>query len=272
MRSIISQELPVQEILLLDDNPTGSILTDALAYIAKKYPGTRLVSLGGNGGVSKARNAAVGEAAGEYIAYLDDDDEWLPEKIRIQMDLAREHPDAGLIFGIGTVVNPDGTTRYTWSESIFKPNPSFSDMLANDHVGSASHPMIRKDVLKTTGGFLEDRSLAVEDYEFWLRISQHWPLWGTDHPLYRKYMPEGEHVSRNFMRTFRGMENIYQEFSDAYAADRDARNDILYNVIRQGVKARSPKALLYVPAWLAAGGRKPARKAKREREESKHES
>lgn len=69
----------------------------AQSYAAKE-PRVRVIAQPENGGVSKARNRGVREARGEWIAFLDSDDLWMPEKLERQMALAAQHPEAGLFF------------------------------------------------------------------------------------------------------------------------------------------------------------------------------
>ena len=88
--SILAQTCPVCELLLVDDNDEDSAYSADLREKAKAYPLVRYVPMGKNGGVSKARNRGMQEAKGEYIAFLDDDDEWLPDKLETQLAVFAE--------------------------------------------------------------------------------------------------------------------------------------------------------------------------------------
>ena len=250
--SVAGQSYRVFELLLMDDNEAGSSFSEEIKEKISQYPFVTYVSLGGNSGVGTARNKAIEIAKGDYIAYLDDDDEWFPDKIEKQVDLLHDYPDAGIIFGVGRKWNDDTQVDegYTWSYSVFKENPSFQDMLANDHIGSASHPMILKKALEETGGFRSKEEMrAVEDYELWIRICQRYPAHGLKEALYRKHMNDQEHVSRNRSRTFAGYRYIYHEFKDEYAENPYGKRCILWNVVREGIKAKQFSVIPYLLQW-----------------------
>ena len=244
--SIEKQTHSVCELLLVDDNPGGAYSEEIARKIAR-HPSVRVLSDGKNHGVSLARNTAIREAQGDFIAFLDDDDEWLPDKIENQIMVLEKHPSAALIFGKGMKETKNGM-ELTWSSTIFKEHPTYHDMLKMDHVGSASHPLIRVDVAKELGGFIQ--MPAVEDYEFWIRIAKKYEIWGCDKVLYTKHMPKGRHVSGNHERTFHGYERIYQENQSEYDADIEAKIRIYYNMIRRGVMAKTPEVLPYLAWWF----------------------
>lgn len=91
IRSVVGQSMPVAELIIVDD---GSDDADALSDIVKKYS-DRLsinhVSLGANHGVACARNVGISKAGSKYIAFLDSDDVWHPEKIAIQYQYMEKH-------------------------------------------------------------------------------------------------------------------------------------------------------------------------------------
>ena len=92
--SILSQSVTPEEIVVVDD---GS--TDGTASVARSFSGpVRLVSRP-NGGPGAARNTGVVAARGDWIAFLDGDDAWTPDKTRLQLDAAAADPSLDLVFG-----------------------------------------------------------------------------------------------------------------------------------------------------------------------------
>ena len=209
LQSVEAQTYPVLEILLIDDNDAqaGADYTDALLKGIEGHPLVRYLSYDGNHGVSYARNYGISKARGDVIGFLDDDDEWLPEKTGKLIEKMEAVPSLGLVFGKGKKKSYNGAeAEPVWSSTIFKESPSYEDMLKADHVGTATNPILRKALLDEEPDlrFLEENQPAVEDYEFWIRIAKKSRLAGVDEYLFLKYMPEGQHVSGNHDRVVKG--------------------------------------------------------------------
>jgi glycosyltransferase involved in cell wall biosynthesis len=88
LRSVLNQSRPAGEIIVIND---GS--TDGTSGTLKRYAGKIRIIEQANAGVSAARNAGIRAAAGDWIAFLDADDEWLPEKLAKQSQFHQNHPD-----------------------------------------------------------------------------------------------------------------------------------------------------------------------------------
>lgn len=249
--SVLNQTYPVAELLIVDDNHSGSPFSDSVKREAEKVPRIRYISMGGNFGVSAARNKGMEIAKGILIGFLDDDDEWLPDKIERQVTVFQKNPDLGLVFGVGRKIDDTtGREKLTWNHEIFKEFPTYEDELKNDHIGSTSHPLIRKDALRAVGGFRIENQPAVEDYELWIRIVKKYPVQGLDVPLYLKHMDASEHVSRNHRKTFEGYRNIYHLYKDEYKKDRLSEKQILRNITREGVKGKMIGVIPYGMRWM----------------------
>jgi len=161
IESILNQTYPVYELLLIDDNDVHSDFSQEIMQGVLKLPKVRYVPMGKNSGVCKARNRAIEEAQGDLIGFLDDDDEWHPEKVAAQVRMFEETPNLGISFVTGRILF-EGTDReeYNWQYKIFKPEPTFEDMLWTDYVGSASVPLISMEALRDVGGFLTENQPA----------------------------------------------------------------------------------------------------------------
>ena len=93
--SVLSQTYYEIEVLVVDDNEKGSSESADVEKIVKSYADNRvkLVTQPRHINGAEARNAGIRASKGDFIAFLDDDDEWLPEKIEKQMSFMSEHPD-----------------------------------------------------------------------------------------------------------------------------------------------------------------------------------
>ncbi len=251
VQSVLTQTYPVLEVLIVDDNTTPSPYSESILAAVKGMDRVRYIAMGQNGGVSRARNKGIEEARGELIGFLDDDDEWLPEKISLQVALFQQEPSLGLAFGIGRKMEDDtGKEGLTWNHEIFKERPAYQEELKQDYVGSTSHPLMRLDAIKALGGFRTENQPAVEDYELWIRMAERYPIRGIDQPLYIKHMVAGEHISRNRARTFAGYKNIYLIHKEEYRKLPAARLQRLRDISREGIRARKPEVIPYFLQWL----------------------
>jgi len=84
--SVMVQTLAADEVIVVDDGSTD----DTVDFIRRAYPGVRLL-VQAHGGVSAARNCGIREAAGNWLAFLDSDDAWLPEKLAQQRSALKSH-------------------------------------------------------------------------------------------------------------------------------------------------------------------------------------
>ncbi len=187
--SVLSQTFPRREVIVVDD---GS--TDATADLLAAYTDDIIVIRQENKGVSAARNAGVAAASGQYIAFLDSDDMWLPEKLFRQHAFFLSHPEAVICqtdeiwIRNGVRVNPGHRHRKP-SGMIFEPSLHLC-------LVSPSAVMLRKDILKDIGGFNETFP-ACEDYDLWLRIGLYHPVHLIDSQLVIKRGGHDDQLSRN---------------------------------------------------------------------------
>ena len=164
--SVLQQTFTDYELIVVDDASTD----DTAERLQGRY-GERIcyIKKPSNTGPSATRNAGIQMARGIYIAFLDDDDEWLPEKLALQVPILQQNPDVGLVYCGCLLVDERGA-----SVGQVKPEKRgyiFNDLLHKNHlITSAS--LIRKELLKKTGGF-DETLAACEDWDLWIRISQH---------------------------------------------------------------------------------------------------
>lgn len=108
VRSVLAQTFQDFEIIIVDDG------TESVTPVLKKFDDTRIryIKNEGRHGGGAARNRGIKEARGEFVAFLDDDDEWLPEKLERQIQVLKEHPEAVASFSGVRALKEDGTFLY----------------------------------------------------------------------------------------------------------------------------------------------------------------
>ena len=178
IESILAQTQPVDEIVVIDD---GSI--DNTADIADSYRsrGVRCIRQE-NRGLPGARNRGIAETIGDFIAFLDCDDSWLPEKNAVEVQYLVEHPEVALVTGHAWWWNP--STGQRWMERVDVAGRSniAREILVNNCVGNASAALLRRRTLEDVGAF-DPKQIWAEDWELWMRIMSRAGIGFLDRPV-----------------------------------------------------------------------------------------
>lgn len=175
IESVLEQEFKDFELIVVDD---GS--TDDTPDILSAYGNDILVHRQINKGVSAARNKGIQLSLGRFIAFLDSDDLWMPQKLSQQIAFFKSKKDAMICqteeiwMRDGVRVNP-GRRHKKKSGMIFKPSLALC-------LVSPSAVMINKDLFDVVG-FFDETLPACEDYDLWLRTSCRFPIYLIDKPL-----------------------------------------------------------------------------------------
>lgn len=137
-----------------------------------------------NRGVAFARNQAIGHAKAEYLAFLDSDDEWLPEKLSVQVSLLDRYPDLDFVFSNFYNVNLDqkkssiafteisGSLEKLVSEPVdgyLHIKDKFLESIASENYIATDSVILRKSLIDEFGGFNETLRNG-EDFELWWRL------------------------------------------------------------------------------------------------------
>ncbi len=191
LESVVGQTFPHWELIVVDD---GSTRPDAICEAVKGIDNARIVRQD-NAGVSVARNVGFAHSSGDFIAYLDDDDIWRPDKLARQVDALCGDEAAGschsgywFLDGSGENVGSVVRVRSALTESYLSGEvdlPRINTLL------------VRRTVVERIGGFLSNLTLY-EDCEFAFRVIQEGPVVSVPDPLvgWRRY-PESVSFTRD---------------------------------------------------------------------------
>lgn len=164
--SVLKQTYRDYEIIIIDD---GS--TDATAAIIEGFNEDKIKYIyQGHQGRSSARNRGIAQSRGAYIAFLDSDDVWLPEKLAIQVKAMDDAPKLGLTCTDVFMEDINGDNVEQWSKKYSCPSGDVFEQLYNWNFICASTSMTRREIVDSCGLFNAAFD-AAEDYELWLRIA-----------------------------------------------------------------------------------------------------
>ncbi|MBW2676630.1 MAG: glycosyltransferase [Deltaproteobacteria bacterium] len=174
IESVLAQNYGNVELIVVDDGSTD----DTPGILAAFNRVTALHQ--SNRGVSAARNSGVAHARGQFIAFLDSDDLWMPEKLSVQLDFFQNNPKA-MICQTQEIWMRNGR-RVNSGKRHQKPSGMFFERSLELCLVSPSAVMMRKKFFTGMGGF-DEQLLACEDYDLWLRIGVNHPIFLIDRPL-----------------------------------------------------------------------------------------
>nr|WP_290223443.1 glycosyltransferase [Trichocoleus desertorum] len=163
--SVLHQTLNDFEIIVINDGSQDSTLE-----VAASISDFRLKIFSySNAGVSASRNRGLTHASSDYIAFLDADDLWTPDKLEAQLQVLQGNPGAGVAYSWTDWIDESG--RFLRPGGHITANGNVhTQLLLRDFVESGSNPLIRKHALIEVGGFNEALSAAA-DWDMWLRLA-----------------------------------------------------------------------------------------------------
>jgi glycosyltransferase involved in cell wall biosynthesis len=164
--SVLAQTFQDFEIIIVLNGASADTVEMARRF--QGHPKIKVVEME-DSTLAASRNVGMGAAHGEWIAFLDDDDIWLPEKLQLQLDAARE-TRADLVCCNFCFFNQDGIIEH----AALRPKPpglSFAEaLMVGNYVSGGSGVMVKAARIRSLGGF--DASLrACEDWDMWRRLS-----------------------------------------------------------------------------------------------------
>ena len=234
--SVLAQTFKPFEIIIVDDGSKDG----TKEWLLLNYPSVQYIHQPNNG-VSSARNKGIQISQGSWIALLDSDDEWMPEKLEYQSRFIEVNRNSSFChtneIWIRNGVRVNQMKKHKkYGGDIFKHCLDICRI-------SPSSSIIKKDVFEEVGAF--DESLTVcEDYDLWLRVTAKFNILFLDEPLIKKYgghldqlsrVPEGIEQYR-----IRSLEKILSMGSLTETQFRSAKDMLIHklNIYAKGLKKR----------------------------------
>ena len=253
IKSVLAQTYSHFELLIIDDESP-----DRSVEICRQFndPRIRIISQK-NRGLAGARNTGIRHAQGEYIALLDGDDIWLPEKLASHVQHLESNPDVGVSFSRSEFIDAQGNSLGIYQMPKLK-DITPDHLLCRNPIGNGSAPVIRQEVFEEIcfqddlRGFLEncyfdEHFRQSEDIECWFRISAHtnWKIEGIPEAL-TLYRVNGEGLSANVLKQLDSWEQMitkHRELSPGLLAkwENPARAYQLRYLARRAVRLKEGK-------------------------------
>ena len=239
--SILAQTYPIKELIVVDDSPADYPLRASVAETVGKYAdrGVRYIQHPTNMGACVARNTGAAACECDYIAFLDDDDEWMPEKIEKQLNKATDN--IALIY-CGYKAIYEGIGKSVIKDRKYRRGRVFEELILENIIGSTSFPLIKKSVFDALGGF-DPLMQSSQDLDLWLRIAREYEVDCVEEPLVIYHIHEGEQITKNHRKRIEGLSRIIEKNMD---------------YLQQNKSALWLRQMLIVPHYVANGQKKEA--------------
>lgn len=248
IESVFAQTYDNWELFLVDDGSTDASTEIARSY-APRYPEkVRYLEHRGhqNRGISASRNLGIGSAKGKYVAILDADDVWLPQKLQQQVTLLQSHPDAAMTYGPSlwwyswTGDTADSQRDYIQSlavqpNALFKPPTLLPIFLRQETaVPPPCTLMVKRHVIECIGGWEEVFRTLYEDQVFYAKVCLEVPVL-VDGECYSKYRRHGDSLCAEMKETgqYHAARLTFLNWLEEYMSGQQVRNDEVWKALRR---------------------------------------
>lgn len=184
IKSVLAQSFSDWELVVIDDASTDHTQNVLIGY-ATADSRIKIRRCSVPNGAAAARNIGIEAARGDYVAFLDDDDEWLPDKLERQLEWFRSvSHEVGVVYGSFFEVLASGTERLRGTTAL--PTDGQQSALLHANVIGHSTIMVQRSMLKLAGGY-NARLPRLQDWDLWIRLASRTKFAHMPAPVARIY-------------------------------------------------------------------------------------
>lgn len=213
--SILNQDYKNLELFVVDDSPNDyEFRTEVEEYCNSiNDPRFNYIKQSKNMGACVARNTGIMKSKGKYVCFLDDDDIYLPNKIKKMVSAIEEDDDIVLVYS-DIAMYKNNKLHHKFSD-IQKPHDGFvyDKIMETNFIGPTSIALLRKDALEKVGMF-DPEMEASQDWDVWIRISKIGKVKYVDEVLFNYYSDCGmskDRISNDTSRRIRALKHLNEK-------------------------------------------------------------
>ena len=259
--SIKEQTYTDWEVYVVDDNKENNLYSNSIKEAIEKEKNEKIhyLRMEKNSGACAARNKGIEVSKGEYVAFLDDDDEWFPTKLEKQIKVL-ENSNAGFVYcGLQVLDEKKGSVKS--SNTLFLEGDVYTRLLRDNFIGGTSEIVVRRECFEKCGGFRLDMPSS-QDYEMWLRLAREFPVGNVPEDLVLYHIHEGEAITKSLDKRIEGYRKILKSYHDDIVKNKENYSFQLYNLgkflilnkqhkegmkyLKKAIKIRPDKGIYYI--------------------------
>lgn len=234
---VLNQTFSNTEIIVVDDNTPLSNARYETEQVLANYihsQNIQYVQHEENKGGAAARNTGIYKAKGDFIAFLDDDDSWLPTKLEAQIQCYKStSPDTGLVYTGHQTVDMSSGSITTVSHKL--KGDVLNQLFKRNDIGTTSSILCRKSFLFEAGLF-DERLPARQDIDLYIRMAQICRFDYVDKPLVIFRNHRGERISKSVIARREAFRIMYKKYWDIFKTSPKAHSNFLQRYARELLK------------------------------------
>lgn len=219
INSIFCQTKLPNELIVVDDRSNPSVSSDIFNNASEKIS-CRLIRNEIPRGANHARNLGIGAAQGEFIAFLDDDDEFKNNKIEVLFDEVEKNTDIDVFYHPAEIhMVKEKVVYFSKPKAFFPGEDIFRSLLVSNKIGGTPMVVVRKSALIDVGLF-DEKMPALQDYELWLRLAKsQYKFKLIDEPLTKyHYVTNRKSISKSIATSFKAIALIEEKYRSEYSS------------------------------------------------------
>ena len=225
IQSVLSQSFHDFEIIVVDDASQDNTAQIVNVFSDKRI---RYIRHRVNKGDCCSRNNGINNTNGEYIAFLDDDDEWFPEKLSMQVSILDNSPLKVGAVHTGSIAVDIANCNELYTRIATMRGNIFQHLLRYEDTVTTSSVLLRKICFEKVGLF--DESIAYcSDYDMWLRISKEFDFECIQTPLV-KYGIHKNNLGSNYSLQIKGREAVLRKYHQYFLSDSKNHSYVCYTL------------------------------------------
>ena len=215
--SVLKQTFQDFEIIVVDDASGEDVQGIVQGFCEERI---KYIHHEINKGEAGARNTGLMHSKGEFIAFLDDDDEWFPDKLRLQMNVLENSPAhvGGIYSGYIAI---DCANQKSHIRIPTKRGNIYRDLLVKNSVGTPSTVLIKRECIKSAG-FFDEKICYGTDHDFYLRIARDFDFEFIAAPLIQYHIHDNR-ISSNPEMITKGLEVMAHKYKEELGELRHLR-------------------------------------------------